>query len=127
MKRLRFKRQAESSDSLVEELGTEVSKLAGGGGSSTPQGDPQSQLAWNHGGSQSLDHQPGSMQELDLTSYTFLASVKLGLHVGLLRSGEGVVSDSVSCCWIPLPLSGLPGWTSVGEDVPSPARCTRLE
>jgi hypothetical protein len=39
--------------------------------------------------SQSLDHQPGSMQELDLDppSMHFLTNVQLGLHVGPLTSG----------------------------------------
>jgi hypothetical protein len=52
--------------------------------SRTPQDDLQSQLAWAHAGSQSLNYQSKSMQGLDLSPYTFVADVQLDLHVGAL-------------------------------------------
>lgn len=43
-------------------------------------------------------------------------------------SPKSCLSLSVPCHWILFPLPGLPGWTSVGEDVCSPAgtRCPRV-
>jgi hypothetical protein len=38
-------------------------------------------------GSQRLNHQPKSMQGLDLGPHTFVADVQLGLHVILLTTG----------------------------------------
>lgn len=40
------------------------------------------------------DYQAKSMQGLDLAPYTFLADVKLGLHMGSLTIGVGIVSES---------------------------------
>ena len=67
------------------------------------------------------------MQQLDLPhplppphTHTFVADVQLGLHVGPLTVGTRAVSDPIASHWIPIPLSRLPGWTSVGEDVLSP-------
>lgn len=64
-------------------------------GSSTPQEDEESHLTWNHEGSQSLGHPPGSIQELDFRY------VQLCLRVGPLTSGMEVVLVSVPCNWIP--------------------------
>ena len=64
-------------------------------GSRTPQEDQQSQLAWAHGGSQSI-------QGLDLTPYICIY-VQLGLHVGPLTMGAWAVFGSVACLWIPFP------------------------
>jgi hypothetical protein len=60
--------QAEPPESLVEEWGITVSKSEG---SRTPQEDPQSQLTWDHGNSQNLRYQPGSIQEVGLESLHF--------------------------------------------------------
>jgi hypothetical protein len=71
--------------------------------------------AWstNQGGSRSWTQTP----------YTFVANMQLGLHVCPLRSGT-----EVPWPWISFPLPGLPGWASVGEDVPSATRnrCPRV-
>ena len=67
------------------------------------------------------------MQWLELCPhYIFVADVQLGLHVGLLTIG--LEAHSLACQWIPLPLTRLPGWPSVEEDVPSLAvnRCSRI-
>jgi hypothetical protein len=53
------------SRSLVEEWGTELNKPEG---SRTPLKDLQSQLTWFHGNSKRLNHQPKSIQRLDLGS-----------------------------------------------------------
>lgn len=42
-----------------------------------PQEEPQSQLTWDPKGSQTLDHQPGSMEELEHDRHTFVANVDL--------------------------------------------------
>jgi hypothetical protein len=47
---------------------------------------------------------PGSLRHLQ----------QLGLHVGPLTTGAQNVSDSVMCYQILFPLTGLPGWASVG-------------
>lgn len=51
--------------SLVKEWEIELRELEG---SRTPQEDVQSQLTCAHGSSQILNHQPKSMQEMDLGS-----------------------------------------------------------
>jgi hypothetical protein len=48
---------------------------------------------------------------LDLDPLHIVTDVQFGLHVGPLTTGAEAVSDSVV-----LPLIGLPGWASVGED-----------
>lgn len=56
------------------------------------------------------DYQPGIVKELDLDPLYILANMLLGLHVGLLTTGEG---GSPSLCSLPfdlLPLAGLPCW-----------------
>ena len=74
--------------------------------SRTPRGDLQSQQTWDHRGS----------------------NVKLSLHVSLLISRVAVASVSIPYHRIPFPLPILPGWASVGEDVPSlrGTRCGRV-
>ena len=58
-------------------------------------------------------------QDVDLDPYTFVASVQIGLHVGLLTSVcVGPVSVPVPCHWVTFPLPPLPSWDSVGEDMP---------
>jgi hypothetical protein len=75
------------------------------GGSRTPQEDPQSQLNWGPWVIHRLNHQPKSMQELNLALPlppdldTFVPDVQLDLHVGPLTIGAGTVSDSVACHW----------------------------
>ena len=81
--------------------------------SRTPQEDPQIQLTWDHGYSQSLDHQPGSMQEHPV----HICSKCLSMDP--LRSRVWTLSDSATCPQITFPLPGLPGWASGGENVPS--------
>jgi hypothetical protein len=54
-----------------------------------------------------------------MAPYPFVALVQLGLLEGSLTTGVGAVCDSTAC--LPLPLAGLPGWVSVGEDALSPA------
>jgi hypothetical protein len=56
------KHQAELDGSLVEERGIGLRELEG---SRTSQGNLQSQLAWAHGGSQRLKHQPKNTEGLD--------------------------------------------------------------
>ena len=86
----------------MEELEIDVSKPRG---SATPQENLQSQQTWVHGDSQNLDHQPGSMHELDLDPpYTFVINVHFGLHVGPLISRERAISDSAAYHWITFPL-----------------------
>ena len=59
---------------------------------------------------------------------TFVADVQFGLHVGPLTIREQAVSDSCLPFAL-LPLLGLPGWASVGEEVLSPdgTRCPRAQ
>ena len=71
--------------------------------------------SWDHGSSQSLGHQPGSMQQLDLDSYIFVANLKLGLHVDSLTSGTGAISVYVPYHWISFPLQGRHDWAPLGE------------
>jgi hypothetical protein len=54
--------------------------------------------------------------------------MQLGLYVGPTTGRAGAILVSVPCHWILFPLPGLPGWASVGEDVPSPVetRCPRV-
>lgn len=54
--------------------------------------------------------------------------MQLGLHVGPLTSGARAALVFVSCHWITFVLPELPGWASVGDDMPSPAvnRCPRV-
>ena len=49
------------------------------------------------------------------TPYTFVEDVQLSLHMGPLSIGSGAVSFPYR--WIPFPLSGLPDWAPVEEDV----------
>lgn len=65
---------------------------------------PQSQLNWGHGGSQSLGHQSGNMQELDIGSLHICGKCQLGVHVGPLTNEVRTISFSVPCHWIPFPL-----------------------
>lgn len=60
--------------------------------------------------------------------YSFVANVRLGLHVGLLTSGAGLSQSLFPAIGSPYPLLGLAGWASVGEDVPRAAGtgCTRV-
>ena len=88
-------------------------------GPRTPQEDIQSQLTWDHRNSQSLGHQPGSMQELDLYPQHICRKYPTWSLCVSPKKWNG------SClCLYPLPLDslpllGLPGWASVGEDMPS--------
>ena len=77
--------------SLVEEVARELSKQKGSG---IPQ-DIQSQLTWSYEGSQRLDHQPKIMLLQEVSLYTFVADVQLGLHVSPVTSRVKAVSDSV--------------------------------
>jgi hypothetical protein len=55
-------------------------------------------------GAHRLNHQPESIQGLDLGPYILVADVQVGLYVGPLTIGSGVaVSDSVASHWIPFP------------------------
>jgi hypothetical protein len=97
-------------------------------GSRTPQEDTQSQLTWDHGGSQSLGHQPWSMQELDLDPLHICNKCAAWCSCG---SPNKQSRDYLDLCSLPLdslPLPGLHGWASVGENGPSPAgsRCPRV-
>ena len=95
MQRCTAKQEAELGN-LVEEWRIGLNEQEG---SRTPQEDLQSQLIWAHRGSQRLNHQPMSMQRLDLGPYTFVTDVQLGLHVGPLTI------ESESClqvCCLPL-------------------------
>lgn len=96
--------------------------------------DQQSQLTLNLEGSHSLNHQPKSIQGLDLGPYTCVADVQLGLHVAPLTTGSGAVSDSVACHGILSPkldcLAG-PQWERMHlillqQDVPG-QDCTQEE
>ena len=53
-----------------------------------------------------------------LVSYTYVANVQLGLHVGSPTIGVVAISglNSVACIWKLFPLAGLPCLASVGED-----------
>jgi hypothetical protein len=87
----------------------------------TSQEDPQSQPTWDHRGPK-LGHQPGSIQELDLDSLLFVANIQLGLHVGILTSGEKAVLISLPCHWNPFSpyLDSLvgPQWERMQKDAP---------
>lgn len=105
------------SGSLGEQSGTGWRELEG---SRSPQEDLQSQLTLVHGCSQRLNHQLKSTQGLDLDP----------LHICsrcVWSSCESPNNWSGSylglCCLSldPLPLAGLPGWASVGENPTSPA------
>ena len=85
--------------------------------SRTPQGTLQSQLTFAHGASQTLNHQPKSIQRLDLYllhNFSRFAS---------WSSCESFKNSNTGCFWLccltfdPFLLTGLPGWASVGEDV----------
>lgn len=45
------------------------------------------------------------------------------MQLGLQVDQPGAVSDSLTCHWMlaSLPLPGLPGWASAGDDVTGPA------
>lgn len=68
------------------------------------------------------------MQGLYLGPYTFVVNVQPGLHVGCLTNVNVAGLVSVPCHWIPFTLPGLPRWTSMGKEVPSPAgtRCPKV-
>ena len=95
----------------------------------TPYEDPQSQLTWDHRGSQRWDQQPGSMQELGLAPLHICSNVLLGFHVGPWTSGASGCLSLWFWNWISFLISELPGWTSVAKDVPSPSgiKCHRVE
>ena len=96
-------------------------------GSNIPQEDPQSQLTWNHGGSRAWATNQGAYRSW--TSNTFVANLRLSLHVVLLTSGTGLSWSLFPAIGSLYPLLRLPGWASVEEDVPSLARtrCPRVE
>ena len=81
-------------------------------GSRTPQEDLQSQLTWDHGVSQSI-------QELDLDPIHIYSKYLAWCSCGSPNKQNGGCLGLCSLPLDPLPLAGLPGWTSVGEDVPS--------
>jgi hypothetical protein len=108
---------AEARES-VEDWRIEASKSEG---SRTPPEDPQSQLAWDGGGSQRLNHQPESVQGLDLEPLHISGKYAAWSSCGSPNKCSG---SYLGLCSLPLgalPLPGLPGWASVGEDLPSPS------
>jgi hypothetical protein len=96
--------------------------------SKTSSEDPQSQLIWAHGGSHRLGHQPGRMQDLDLGPLHVCSKCEGWFSCGSPNKHSRAVSVSVPCHWIPFPLTALPGWASVRDDVLSSAgtRCLRV-
>lgn len=64
----------------------------------------QSQVTWDHGDSQCLCLQPGSMQKINLVLLRIAANVRLGVHVLPLTIRMGAALVSVPCPWIPFPL-----------------------
>ena len=109
----------QSSGSLVEEWGLELSNPEV---ERMPQEDLQSQLTWVHGDSQRLNHQPNTMQALDLGPLYICSRCAAWPSCG---SSANNWSRTLLPALDPLSLPGLPGWASVGEDVPSPigTRC----
>ena len=72
----------------MNEFGIEVSNRER---SRTPQEDTQCQITGDHESSQSLGHQLGCMQELNL-NIPHICNVQLCLHVALLANQVGVFS-----------------------------------
>jgi hypothetical protein len=85
------KYQAELGN-LVEELGIEVGKPEC---SRTQQENLQSQPTWGHGGSQSLCHQSGSIQELGLDPIHMCSRCTAWSSFGFLTSGAETFSVSI--------------------------------
>lgn len=76
-------------------------------GSSTPEEDLQSQLTWNYGGSQKLNHQPKSMHGLDLGTLYIWSKYTAWSSVCALTTGELTLTlmpafGSASPHWAPL-------------------------
>lgn len=59
--------------------------------------------AWDDGSSQSLGHQPGSIQELDLDPYIFVTNMQFGLHMDPLTNGVGALLVFVYAIGSPSP------------------------
>ena len=78
----------------------------------TPQKDTQSQLTWNHGACRPWVTNQGIC--LSWTNPIHLCSL---VSCGTLNKGDlGSVSEPCHC--IPFLTPGLPGWLSMGEDLP---------
>lgn len=85
-----------SSESLLEKFRERLRNL---NRIQIPQEDQHSQLTWTLGGSQRLNHQQKSLQELDVAphKHTCAAHVQLGLHVGPSTIGADADPDCVAC------------------------------
>lgn len=81
---------------------------------------PTESIALNHKGSQSLVHQPGNMQELELDPLHICSKCPAWCSYGSPNKWNQTVSFP-GIGSTPLPLLGLPGWASVEEHVLSPA------
>jgi hypothetical protein len=125
---LRQRPTAKHQAELGKSCGKVVGRTEQAGGVQITTEDLRSQLTRDHEGSQRVDNQPRSMQELDLDPLSICSKCAASSSCKKWGVGWGVVSISVACHWIPSPMPGLPGWASVEEDTPSPAgtRCPRV-
>ena len=109
-----------SLGSLVEELGEELKNSERIG---TPQEDQQCELTWSFGHSQRLNHQPKSIQRLDLGPLHICSRCTAWSSCGSPKMKAGPYPDFIACVWIllPSPLTGPVCLASVGKDTHSPA------
>lgn len=62
----------------------------------------------------------GSLSFDGQTNSSVSSRVQFSLHLGPPTTGVEAVPKSVTCLWIPSPLTELPYLASVGGDLPSP-------